>query len=214
MYLDDRLKFIAHLEIALEKARKVFMSHKRLFYSSKLQTRGKIICYLLLIRPILAYGCQIWFGIAPCTKEKIRAFERRCLKVCLGISRDPATDHRRYVSTKKVYELAKIPRFDGFIIGLIRDHIVQACNNHNNALISLPFLRDEDLLRVMVEKGLLVPETLNYLDKHKFVQGDNNSPILYHVKKLACDRIVRFGADEVENNPDVEIRYSTALPSL
>lgn len=79
IFIDDRLKYLNHINISLEKAKNAFFKYKNIFYSSKLNHKVKLICYQILIRPILAYGCQIWFGIFPSTMEKIRVFERNCL---------------------------------------------------------------------------------------------------------------------------------------
>lgn len=57
--IDNRLKFNLHIETQLEKAKKAFLIHKKLFYSKQLHQKIKLICYQLLIRPIITYGCPI-----------------------------------------------------------------------------------------------------------------------------------------------------------
>ena len=54
--LDERLLLNKHVDIQLTKARKAFRIHSRIFYSNYLHSRIKIICYMLLVRPILTYG--------------------------------------------------------------------------------------------------------------------------------------------------------------
>lgn len=57
IHIDEKLKFNAHIETQLKKARNAFFKHKRLFYSKYLNKKIKVICYQLLIRPIITYGC-------------------------------------------------------------------------------------------------------------------------------------------------------------
>lgn len=67
------------MEIQLKKAVLTFMKHKRLFYSKYLHPKIKIICYQLLIRPLITYGCPIWYNINAALMEKLRILERKCL---------------------------------------------------------------------------------------------------------------------------------------
>lgn len=77
LHLDEKLKYNNHTDKQLAKARTAFFLHKRLFYSRYLHKKIKIICYQLLIRPIITYGCPIWYNISASQMEKIRLFERR-----------------------------------------------------------------------------------------------------------------------------------------
>ena len=60
IHLDERILLNKHVDIQLEKAKRAFLTHSRLFYSDYLKQKIKIICYMLLIRPILTYGCPVW----------------------------------------------------------------------------------------------------------------------------------------------------------
>lgn len=54
------LSFNQHVETQLTKAKKAFLANGRIFYNKNLSRRAKVICYQLLIRPILAYAAPIW----------------------------------------------------------------------------------------------------------------------------------------------------------
>lgn len=54
IYINDRLKFNIHIDNQLTKAKKAFI-HKRLFYSKHLHHKIKLICYQLLVRPIITW---------------------------------------------------------------------------------------------------------------------------------------------------------------
>ena len=76
---------------------------KRLFYNRYLPNRLKILAYMALIRPIIAYGCPIWFNVSASTMEKIRVFERKYLRACLNQYRSVETNYFYYISNKKIY---------------------------------------------------------------------------------------------------------------
>lgn len=67
--------------------------------------------------------------------EKIRTFERKCLKACLNINRIEESDYIKYINNQTLYNKAKIPRIDNFIIDLIREHYLQASKNSQNSLV-------------------------------------------------------------------------------
>ncbi|CAK9832685.1 RNA-directed DNA polymerase from mobile element jockey [Anthophora retusa] len=56
LHLDFKLNYNEHILSQIDKAQKSFLSNKRLFYSKDLDKCVKILCYKLLIRPILTYG--------------------------------------------------------------------------------------------------------------------------------------------------------------
>ena len=77
VYLDFKLNYNEHVKLQIDKAQKAFIANKRIFYSKDLDKEVKLLCYKLLFRPILIYGCPIWFNISASTTEKIRLFERK-----------------------------------------------------------------------------------------------------------------------------------------
>ncbi|CAK9816241.1 PiggyBac transposable element-derived protein 2 [Anthophora plagiata] len=80
VHLDSKLTHRSHIKQSTRKVHaKSFLSHKRLFYSKDLDKCVQILCYKLLIRPILTYGCPIWYNISAGTLEKLRIFERKSL---------------------------------------------------------------------------------------------------------------------------------------
>lgn len=82
--LDERLLYDNQLNTQITKAKNTFKSLGKLFYSKFLNSKVKILCYQSLIRPIITYGCSIWFNINATQMEQLRVFERRCLRACLG----------------------------------------------------------------------------------------------------------------------------------
>lgn len=212
IFVDDKLRFTHHITNSIETARKTFFSLKGLFYSRYLDARVKVLCYILLIRPILTYGCAIWFGVSPHTVEKLRAFERSCLRVCLGMFRDPETDYITLFSNSKIYNKAKIPRIDSFILKLTRNHIANAIKNKTNPQISAPFEQNTDEIKKMIAQGRLPVEAFPLLDREGFIQDDNNLPILYHVSRHVGNGVVKFNKYDLENDSTIKLVYSKSLP--
>ncbi|XP_076298340.1 uncharacterized protein LOC143217689 [Lasioglossum baleicum] len=98
VYSDFKLHFNEHVQIQIEKAQKAVAANKRIFYSKYLDKEVKLLCYKLLIRPILTYGIPIWYNISASTMEKIRLFERRCLRACLNAYKTPKSNYTKYYS--------------------------------------------------------------------------------------------------------------------
>ncbi|XP_015438037.1 PREDICTED: RNA-directed DNA polymerase from mobile element jockey-like, partial [Dufourea novaeangliae] len=122
VFLDFKLNHNIHVNIQIQKASRAFIANRSLFHSKELHKSVKIICYKTLIRPILTYGCQIWFNIFAGTMEKLRVFERKCIRACLGKYRSPESNYTKLISNYKLYEEAMLVRIDFFMVKLIRDH--------------------------------------------------------------------------------------------
>jgi len=165
IHLDERLHYKNHLEIQFKKAIKAFMQHKKLFYFKHLHPKVKIICYQLLIRPIITYGCPIWYNISAALVEKIQIFERKCLRACLSMYRSAHTDYTEYINNLKLYNSANIPRIDNYIINLIREHYLQASKIKINSLIHCAIYPNPLYHERTLNSGFIPPEAFLYLDQ-------------------------------------------------
>lgn len=106
-----KLTFTNHVTYALNKANNSFQSIRPILNKLRgLSTRLKLLCYKQLIRPVAAYGFTAWCHISSHQMERLRIFERKCLRA--------ATDFRRergsylQISNAKLYENANIERID------------------------------------------------------------------------------------------------------
>ena len=106
--IDQRLRMFDHLEIQLQKASNFFRSLCRHFLCRDLDSRAKVICYLLLVRPILTYAAPIWWNISASCMEKFGRFERSCLRSALNLYRNESGE--RTISNAVLYNKAQIPR--------------------------------------------------------------------------------------------------------
>ncbi|KAI8130893.1 RNA-directed DNA polymerase from mobile element jockey [Lucilia cuprina] len=203
--LDKFLYFNKHIDTQLLKAKRAFYTHKRLFYSKYILHKVKIILYQSFIRPILTYGCPIWFNISPTYMEKYRVLERKCIRACLSLYRSPKSNYVKYISNKKLYDSANIIRIDNFIIHLIRNHIKRCCECDTNNLIAAMYYCNEDYITTCLINGYVPPESFPYLDKKGFIINNNYIPIIYHISRRINNKTI-YDKHLTEENR----RFSTA----
>lgn len=207
--LDQHLSYTIHNQIQLEKSKKTFMKIKRLFYCKHLNSEIKILCYQLLVRPILTYGCPIWYNISAHIMEKMRVFERSCLRACIGKYRNLNLENLHYISNQKLYNNANIKRIDNFIVKLIRNHFANATSIRQNTLICHVNYPNENYYKKTLVTGYVPPEAFTFLDANGYIQSDNNIPIIYHVDRTAGRNKLSY---DPSNIYPTQWRYSKAIP--
>lgn len=210
--IDDKLNFKQHIKIQLAKANKAFWKAKRLFYSKHLNSRVKILCYQALIRPIITYGCPIWYNISASLMEKIRVFERKCIRACLSTYRSEHSEFKKYVKNKKIYDSANIHRIDCHILKLSRNHFAQVAKIKENSLIFSCLFPNELYHKNTLKTGFIPPEAFLYLDEKNYLQDQNNIPIIYHIKRKAGSKTILYEENLNGQTVDTRWRYSMALP--
>lgn len=203
--IDQFLYFNDHVNIQIEKAKKAFFEFKNIFYSKHLSKNVKITMYKVLVRPIITYGGVIWFNISPSVMEKIRRFERHCLRVCTKSYRSPESNYVKYISNKKLYNSARIIRIDNFIIQIIRDHF-RRCAFSNNASIFGPPYTSWDYMRNAIIKGYIPPEGFILLDKLGLIKNESGVPVFYHRHRRANEKSINI----LTNNFPIKFETSTS----
>lgn len=80
MQIDHLLRLNKYLDVQLIKARKAFRSLAKLFYNKYLEPKAKVICYCLLVRPILSYTLALCgtIRVPPPWKESALSKEHAC----------------------------------------------------------------------------------------------------------------------------------------
>lgn len=207
IYLDKFLYFNIHVDNQIKKARNAFFNYKSLFYSKHVNQRVKILMYQSLVRPVITYSCPIWFNISPSYMEKIRKFERKCLRACTGLYRSPSSNYTKYISNKLLYNSSNINRIDNFMIKIIRNHISKCMDCTTNNLISAPYYVNEGYICNTLSTGYVPPEAFLYLDNKGFIQSNLGVPIFYHMYRRANRKEV--DPNLINNN---DIRFDTTIP--
>lgn len=199
IHLDKFLYFNDHINLQIEKTKKAFHFYKKMFGSNLLESRLKVIMYQTLVRPILSYGCPIWFNISPSYMERLRKCERKILRSCLSLYRSPSSDFTKYVSNIKLYNTAKIVRIDNHIVNLTRNHIRRCLNNMDNILIKASFYESDDYFNLAILNGFTPPETFLYLDRKGYIQDSDGVPTLYHIYRRANNKKINENVLNVSN---------------
>lgn len=214
IYLDSKLNYKEHMEQQMQKAKSIFNMTCRLFYSKALDRKVKLIAYQTLIRPILTYGCQIWFNITASTMEMLRKYERKCLRSCMYkfFSRD--SGYTKYITNKALYHFANISRIDIFIIKLIRRHCRRSGNMEGNNLICGPFLTiSEGYYERSKLSGFVPPEHFIFLDRDGLIQDINTGiPLLYHAFRPRGLKTICYKS--CMSNNDILWRFDTSIPKV
>ncbi|KAI4473458.1 hypothetical protein M0804_015335 [Polistes exclamans] len=210
VHIDQLLRIRNHPDIQLTKAKAAFKANNRIFYNKNLSRRAKIICYLLLVRPILTYATPIWWNTSAAVMENYRVFERKCLRACIGTYRSAASRYKKFVSNAELYNIADIPRIDSHIIRLIRDYFSKLPLIDNPAIRELAKFTSDDLAK-RNDTGALPPQAFLPLDDAGLIQDEHNVPTIYHWKRHKAHKRIEYAADD----PILKwfnFTYSKALP--
>lgn len=216
VHLENTFNFNKHVWLQLKKARSVTHALSRIFFSRHVSDKVKLVCYLAIIRPVLTYGCPIWYCIDPSTMEDLRRLERRCLRYCLlRSSRTAESNFIRYVDNQQLYKNAGIPRIDNHMIALIRNHCARTSAAVENSLMNHPLLSvSGGYIRRCMVSGILPPEAFIYLDAKGYIQVRNGIPAIYHViRNYPKERIAHEPcADCLAVPPIAPISFNTDVP--
>ncbi|XP_015121189.1 uncharacterized protein LOC107043975 [Diachasma alloeum] len=208
MILDCRIRCAIHPGTQLTKARNRCRSLERLFHNSHINKRAKVICYLILVRPLLTYAAPVWWNTGVAQMEKIRRFERQCLRAALKLYRTQESDYLLSVSNKSLYNEAEIPRIDNFIIELTRNYNQGLGGIKNQTIESLVNV-DPTYVSQAAATGYFLPQSFTYFDRLGNTQDANNIPTIYHRSRHKTNKALPLNSDELGRT-----KYSTAIPEI
>lgn len=203
--LDYLLRFNEHVTTQLAKAREAFNKLIRLFLNNNIQSSAKVIAYVLMVRPIITYAAPIWWNLSASTMEKLRAFERSCLRTALKAYRKQ--DSPEFISNVDLYTLANIPRIDLFILKLTRDYLSRTKSSTNEIVKN--FSSEQFDYDDKAQTGYFPPHYFTYYDKQGLIQDENNIPIIYHISRHSSDKTLTFSIRDWTNRNNIV--YNTRL---
>ena len=213
-HIDYLLRLNKHTDIQLLKAKKTFQSLSRLFYSKYLNKRSKVICYMLFVRPLITYATACWYNTSASAIEALRLFESKCLRICLNLNRNRLHQYQKYINNRTLYNSAKIPRIDNFIVKLTRNFFVSSKKITDNKIISKHSeALDEDKFLKCKTSGYVPPQAFINLDQNGYIQDHNNVPILYHNRRNKANKKILFDANDTTFIKANSI-YSKAIPDI
>lgn len=171
----ERFKFNKHASLTLKKANHALSLVLPLMrVRGGLDTRTKVLLYKQLVRPILTYCFPIWYTISPSYMKKIQIFERKALRHCTSLFRNPRTLH--YYRTELLYDTAKITPIDKYLCALSLK-MLRKIPSHDNPLINLitgntyTIDRYLDVLSIMDPEFSILQEEEESFDNFYLVAG-------------------------------------------
>lgn len=210
VHVDHLLRMNKHIDTQLVKANKAYVANSNLFHNKHMPSRAKVICYQLLIRPILTYAPTAWWNISASTMEKLRRFERRCLRACLRLYRSQKTGFKHYISNRQLLNTADIPRIDNHILKLIRMFLSRTKSSNNELIRELP-LCSKVYAEKCMKTGYTPIAAFPHIDEEGLIQDGQNVPILYHRRRNRANKAIPLDETTApgQRNPR---RYNTSIP--
>lgn len=169
-----RPTYVSHVTEAIKKATCAYHEIKHLLKrTSKLDSKVKLLCYKQLIRPILSFGFPTWAAISSHQMERIRVFERKCLRACINYGKSP--DTHKTISNLELYDTSKITRIDSFLISSATkifdrwppSELLQSCVEHDPIILDDP--------NIPYQPPWLIQHLML---KNQLYQG--STPLIYH----------------------------------
>lgn len=110
-------RFTKNINIRLIRAKNAKFHLNRILRNAKINTKIKITMYKMYIRPILMYASPVWIRqpqVSSHQMERLRIFERQCLRNAANIRRPVGT--YKHVKISDIYRVADCIRIDRFAV--------------------------------------------------------------------------------------------------
>lgn len=171
----SRPTFVSHVDHAIRKASNAFNAIRPVLRCiNGLSLKIKLLCYKQLVRPVLTYGFPAWCHISSHQMERLRVFERKCLRLATSLRR-PIGSYR-HISNKTLYDTANIDRIDIFLT----NNAIRAFDKWpTSPLLDGCINLDGPLLRNNWRSPYKPAWYLHYLHQEDEIFS-GNTPIYYH----------------------------------
>ena len=153
--LDTKLSFRAHVDQAVQKARRALGSlYSLLARSSRMTSTNKLMLYKQTIRPILTYAAPAWCGAAKTTLLQMETLQNKCLRLALSRARyTPLKDLHEEAAVATIRELTdEIAREFYFNLRFSSNHLISDIINNFNFIPNIvhkpPFYKFTPFVRV------------------------------------------------------------------
>lgn len=212
VHMDHLLRMNKHIDTQLMKANRAVMANSKLFHNKHMPKRAKVICYQLLIRPILTYAPTACRNVSASTVEKLRRFERKCLRACLNMYRSQKTEYKHFISNQQLLNEANISRIDNHILKLIRMSLSRYRRSDNKIIEELSTCSEEYADKCM-KTGYIPIAAFSHIDAKDLIQDGQNRPILYHGRRNRADKSIPpdFSTTHGQRNP---MRYNKSISEV
>lgn len=125
LHLDNKLKFNHHIDSVIKKGNTaVKILYSLLNRRSHLNIKNKILLYKVGIRPIITYGCPIYFGMAESHRKRLQTFQNKVLKMILDVP--------WYTRTSDIHNITNVEPIEDFILKCHSNFQQKMENFHND----------------------------------------------------------------------------------
>ncbi|KYN03421.1 hypothetical protein ALC62_05739 [Cyphomyrmex costatus] len=131
---------------------------------------------------------------------------------CLNLNRSAESDYTKYIKNEILYNTANIPRIDNFMISLTRDFYSQASKILQNSLVFSTLYPNPMYFEKTLSSGYIPPEAFLYLDSKRYIQNNNNVPIIYHYPRHCNDKKLIYPQYSDSNDTRLPWRYNMSVP--
>jgi hypothetical protein len=208
--IDHLARGTQHIDLQLKKANSSQQALSRLFSNQLIGKKAKIICYQLFVRSLLTYAAPMWWNMGAAHMEKLRCFERNCIRAALGMYRSASTNYKHRISNKIIYDTTGITRIDCFILKLTRDYLAKLGSIDNKTINSLANI-DVAQAKTAALMGYIRPQDFIYHDKNGIIQDGNGVPIIYHWSRNKANKRLPLSYNIIK---DSELKYSKTIPEI
>ena len=116
------------------------------------------------------------------------------------------------VYNKKIYNKAKIPRVDNFMLKLSRNHFASTRSVLTNSLIHGTMYPNPIYFNKPLTSGWIPPKASLYLDEKRYIQDNKNIPLIYHAFQRAGSTKITYPPNLNDTISNSLCRSSIALP--
>lgn len=173
--LNERLSLYQHTKHILNKSNLALIKLKTLLNpKNHLHVSVKQLLYKQLIRPNLTYAFPTWYNLTASNMEKLRIFERKCLRLCVKDPYwyDPVLDIHRTIPNSELYERANILRIDQYLLNLAIKYI-DSSKIHESSIIKECFNLNDAYLERNVYSRYQCPGILQYIFNKNLLKSNN-----------------------------------------
>lgn len=173
----ENIQFNRHIDHTLRKAHISYASLRQALRPQKhLNMQVKMLVYKQLIRPILTYGFPIWMDISSNQMERIRKFERICLRGCVNYRRRIGS--YKYINNSCLLQKANINRIDRILVELGLRYLEKLPQVNNRITDSLSAYHPEYYENP--NNFYFPPTRLSHLNKENKLFDSNGQLTFYH----------------------------------
>ena len=143
--------------------------------------------------------------------ERIRIFERKCLRACLGKYRTAESDYQKYISNEEIYNLANVNKIDTQILKITRNQFANTRTVTDNSLIFGIYYPNDEYYANVIKTNFIPPKAFVYFDKNGYIQDIHGVPIIYHYNTHATKKNILYDKNLDTKKQNEAWKFTTCI---